>query len=317
MASLHENETRILGLLREKRSASLEEIEKSLGISTDSILLAIESLAEGGAVNIEKAKAYDASLTEEGKGCLESFPEEALAKSMSGRKQERLDSIRNNVGVVWAKKNGWIEIANGYAKLTKAGEAAAAGGTDYAQRSVLNRISASGKSGIGNILDKNREMVEGLAKRGLLRLKERERVCAVKITDAGMKQSAAKPDEGIGALSSEMISSRGWEGRSFKRYDVNASSEALYPARQHILHEFIDFIRDAWLRMGFSEIDGPIVESAFWVFDALFEPQDHPAREMQDTFFLSNPKQIDIEDFELLSRVKKMHEKGWKEEWKV
>jgi phenylalanyl-tRNA synthetase alpha chain len=37
---------------------------------------------------------------------------------------------------------------------------------------------------------------------------------------------------------------------------------------------------------------------------------------MQDTFFLSNPKQIDIEDMEVLGRIKKEHVEGWKEEWK-
>jgi phenylalanyl-tRNA synthetase alpha chain len=67
--------------------------------------------------------------------------------------------------------------------------------------------------------------------------------------------------------------------------------------------------------MGFIEVAGPIVESAFWNFDALFSPQDHPTREMQDTFFLSNPKQLTIEDLELMARVKKMHTTAWKEKW--
>ena len=41
--------------------------------------------------------------------------------------------------------------------------------------------------------------------------------------------------------------------------------------------------------MGFAEIEGDYVESAFWNMDALFIPQDHPARELQDTFYLSEP----------------------------
>ena len=51
--------------------------------------------------------------------------------------------------------------------------------------------------------------------------------------------------------------------------------------------------------MGFTEVSGPIIESAFWNFDALFSPQDHPTRDMQDTFFLKNPKKIDIDDIAL------------------
>ena len=41
--------------------------------------------------------------------------------------------------------------------------------------------------------------------------------------------------------------------------------------------------------MGFAEVVSPMVESAFWNFDALFQPQDHPAREMQDTFYMRHP----------------------------
>ena len=38
--------------------------------------------------------------------------------------------------------------------------------------------------------------------------------------------------------------------------------------------------------LGFSEILGNMTQSSFWNFDALFTPQDHPARELQDTFYL-------------------------------
>jgi len=41
--------------------------------------------------------------------------------------------------------------------------------------------------------------------------------------------------------------------------------------------------------MGFSELVDDYVQTAGWNMDALFIPQDHPAREMQDTFYLDNP----------------------------
>jgi len=52
------------------------------------------------------------------------------------------------------------------------------------------------------------------------------------------------------------------------------------------------------------------VESCFWNFDTLFVPQKHPARDLQDTFYISDPKTAQIEDKEYLERVKKVHEKG-------
>lgn len=43
--------------------------------------------------------------------------------------------------------------------------------------------------------------------------------------------------------------------------------------------------------MGFEEMaTDKYVESSFWNFDALFQPQAHPARDAHDTFFVSDPK---------------------------
>lgn len=52
------------------------------------------------------------------------------------------------------------------------------------------------------------------------------------------------------------------------------------------------------------------VENSFWNFDSLFVPQQHPARDTQDTFFVKDPAQSKIMDPEYWDRVKKMHEKG-------
>ncbi|KAF5414583.1 MAG: Phenylalanine--tRNA ligase alpha subunit [Candidatus Methanogaster sp.] len=46
--------------------------------------------------------------------------------------------------------------------------------------------------------------------------------------------------------------------------------------------------------MGFTEIKGDIVQSSFRNFDALSQPQDHPAREMQDTFYLDSEADIPL-----------------------
>ena len=64
-------------------------------------------------------------------------------------------------------------------------------------------------------------------------------------------------------------------------------------------------MREIMLEMGFTEIKGQVIQSSFWNFDALFQPQDHPAREMQDTFYLDS--KAEIPDY---SRVKEMHECG-------
>jgi phenylalanyl-tRNA synthetase alpha chain len=73
----------------------------------------------------------------------------------------------------------------------------------------------------------------------------------------------------------------------------------------------LDDTRRVFLEMGFQEIVSPLVESAFWDFDALFQPQDHPAREMQDTFYLEQPSTVPLPgDSALVERVRRTHEDG-------
>jgi len=52
------------------------------------------------------------------------------------------------------------------------------------------------------------------------------------------------------------------------------------------------------------------VESSFWNFDALFQPQQHPARDSHDTFFLRRPEVVRSVPEEYMERVKSMHETG-------
>ena len=52
------------------------------------------------------------------------------------------------------------------------------------------------------------------------------------------------------------------------------------------------------------------VESSFWNFDALFQPQQHPARDAHDTFFISDPATSDKFPQDYMERVKKVHSEG-------
>ena len=75
------------------------------------------------------------------------------------------------------------------------------------------------------------------------------------------------------------------------------------------MQALIERIRSVFLEMGFSEIEGDYVQSAGWNMDALFIPQSHPARTMQDTFYLNNPEKVDVAP-EMLDLWAKVHEHG-------
>lgn len=62
--------------------------------------------------------------------------------------------------------------------------------------------------------------------------------------------------------------------------------------------------------MGFAEMQGKYVEYSGWNMDALFIPQDHPARDMQDTFYLKSDAPFEFQHPEIIEVLKKVHENG-------
>ncbi|MDE1810984.1 MAG: phenylalanine--tRNA ligase subunit alpha [Candidatus Micrarchaeota archaeon] len=311
---MHKYESAVLSLVKEGRGSTVAEISKIAKIGADSVMWALEGLAKEGLVKIERKERQVAKLTDEGRGYLGGFPEEDLIREVGATGNLQIRSVKNQIALSWAKRNGWIEIKDGMIKLNKSGQQAAAK-AQYAQRRALKGISENQEMASDSDDKEIREAVETLKARGLIELKKTNVITEIAITEKGKKAEAGQDEDGVGQLTRELIAGGRWKGKQLRPYDINASTEERYPARLHPMHEFIDVIRNAWLNMGFTEVSGPIVESAFWNFDALFSPQDHPTRDMQDTFFLSNPKEIDIDDIAILNRVRKMHEEGWREEW--
>ena len=120
----------------------------------------------------------------------------------------------------------------------------------------------------------------------------------------------------VTALTSDLILSGQWRQADFKPYDIHADVPDVAYGRPTILTQCIQRIRDIFLTMGFDEMSGYLVESAFWNFDALFTPQDHPAREVQDTFYLAHPQTLPLpDDAALVQRVKQVHEANYGGQW--
>src|SRR5450432_405704 len=60
----------------------------------------------------------------------------------------------------------------------------------------------------------------------------------------------------------------------------------------HPLTQVTDDIVRAFRKIGFAVADGPEIEDEYHCFDALNTPADHPARDSQDTFYLSTPQKL-------------------------
>ena len=126
----------------------------------------------------------------------------------------------------------------------------------------------------------------------------------------------------VAQLTPELIQTGKWKEVTFRKYDVRTFAPALYPGKKHPLTRIADEVRKIFVDMGFKEIDEEYVQPAFWNMDALFTPQDHPARELQDTFYLKNPCKLQLEDEDVIRKVCSMHETGgetgslgWRYKW--
>jgi phenylalanyl-tRNA synthetase alpha chain len=101
--------------------------------------------------------------------------------------------------------------------------------------------------------------------------------------------------------------------------EINVESKVpdVFVARTHPLKDTIDEIREIFVTLGFTEIIGSMTQPSFWNFDALFTPQDHPARELQDTFYLDGISAKKIGTSEQIKKISESHKKGWRYYWDI
>ncbi len=112
-------------------------------------------------------------------------------------------------------------------------------------------------------------------------------------------------------LTADMLRSGEWKEKKFKKYNMAAAGLKNAGGHLHPLLKVREQFRTILLDMGFEEMPtNKWVESSFWNFDALFQPQSHPARDMHDTFFFKNPTNCKEMPAEFMEAVKAAHEKG-------
>jgi phenylalanyl-tRNA synthetase alpha chain len=72
------------------------------------------------------------------------------------------------------------------------------------------------------------------------------------------------------------------------RFDWSLPGRKTFQGRKHPISQTMDKICDIFSRLNFELVEGPEVELDYYNFEALNMPADHPARDMQDTFYISD-----------------------------
>lgn len=226
------------------------------------------------------------------------------------------------VALGWLRRKGWAEVSKGpegsVVTVTPAGKAAAEG--KGADELLLARLA---KEELPEDAIDPRLLRDLKSRRELV--KERESVRReISLTPAGERMLAAglTLKEEVAQPTTDLLRSGKWREVDFRRYDTRAFAPLIRPGKRHVLGAYIEKVRTIFLSMGFVEIDGDFVQSAFWNFDALFQPQDHPARDQLDTFYLAKPSVLPLPEEEIVHRVAEAHESGggtgstgWRYRW--
>jgi phenylalanyl-tRNA synthetase alpha chain len=92
---------------------------------------------------------------------------------------------------------------------------------------------------------------------------------------------------------------------------VTAPGQEIWPGKRQPYRAFLDEVKRKLLALGFREMSGPLIETEFWNFDALYQPQNHPARDWAATYSLAWPSYGKLPAKKLVARVKAAHERGW------
>ncbi|HXV45191.1 MAG TPA: phenylalanine--tRNA ligase subunit alpha [Nitrososphaera sp.] len=315
--ALHPIERSILKALANNDHVQAEQLTIGTDLSIDQVRRGIEWLKFKNLISITESSASKVYLASEGvAAAMNGLPERRLVNAVKGGMSTieqvlaggALKNDEVNAAIAGARRNQWIQLIEGRMVVTALAE----------KQSPEEAFLASMKGGeeVAKLNDEEKKSLESLKKRpNYLEIRD-QKESRISLTDAGRVLVPAL-DEGQAErrLTSEMITSGKWKETRFSALDVEAPAPAVHPGRRHPLIEIIEEVKEIFVGLGFSEIDGPMVQSGFWNFDALFTPQDHPAREMQDTFYISRQRQAVPATADQKRKVADIHKKGWGTKW--
>ena len=327
--SLSPMERRVLPKLTEN-FLDIENLSKKVELDKTTVLRAIGLLEKKNFVNIKNIEIKRIDLGILGINYLKKeLPERVLLNKLSEKNIIPIGEIKNvcnlndneakvSLGVL--KKKALVEINKGKLKLS-------AKGGEVSKKMIEEIFMEKLPIDMENLNDLDRLAFETLRKRKDIVEVIDEKIISVKLTDLGKKISKMNLNvEMLEALTPKMLKGTSWKGKKFRRYDLNAPVPRIHGGKRHFVNQATDYAKSIWLEMGFKEMKGNMVESGFWVFDSLFTAQDHPVREMQDTFYLkgfegSLPKSNNKRKRCIVDNVKMAHKggvdgsKGWQQDW--
>ena len=288
------------------------EIKEKSGLDDVSLLRGLRFLENKAILKVEIERKTIVDLSTNGIYYKKNhLPERALLLALEeknhcllqeAQKQAKLSDNEFKVSLGVLKGKALISLTNGKISLTASKD-------DLIKKSFEEQLLEMLPRPLESLPPELLHAVESLKKRKEIIEFREERKVVILLTQLGKTLAGQKIDiDLIEEVTPEIIKT--WsKGKRFRKYDIHAQVPHRSGGKKNFVTHTVEYARRIWLDLGFIEMSGPLVDTSFWVFDALFTPQDHPAREMQDTFFIKNA-QGTLPPAALVKRVKESHEEG-------
>jgi len=313
--SLHPLERKLLEVMKASKPLTLESLQKASGLKQVEVMRALQWLSNKKIIELTSIKKKLIFLDSNGQKVKEAgLPEKRVILFLKKKKQASLSVLKNEFGEVIGFSIGLLKKKAAITtektdkglilKITKVGEKLLE--KESLEEKFLKKNFPLNED---NLSPEDKFAIDSLKSRKSFLKLETKNVYTIKITKLFtdiIKQKMFN-ESYIEKLSPEILKSGLWRTMKFRPYDIHADVPMLNIGKSHYVNQAIDHIKKIWLSMGFQEMRGTKAQSAFWDMDSLFVPQDHPAREMQDTFYLDvKPAKLP----KVFDTVKKMHEQG-------
>ncbi len=311
VGSLSEIEKQALKSLSGTDFETAEAIAKKSCLPIDSVRRAISWLQEKALIEVKEQKSSELKLSQMGKSSFsKGLPEKMFVQAISAlggkaelqevQKKSQLNTPELNAAIGLAKRNAWVSVQKNekglLLELTGLEKPLLQG--KFILEILLKKINAGQKIG-----ENEKSALKELLQRGLAEETQKTQYSA-KLNEEGKKAITM-----LGTV----------KKRSF---NIEGKVPEIFIGKKQPYVQFLNQTRRKLTELGFIEMDSPLITQEFYNFDALFQPQDHPARSWSDTYQLKQPKFGKLPAKEIVARVKAAHEnggntgsKGWQYSW--
>ena len=307
MVELRTQEQQLLKAINDRcQNATVEQLVEDCKVPDAAVMRTALTLQEKNLITISAKYQNIIRLTLEGvKYGKDGLPERCLIKAV-----ESLGGMANlkeviakagiqlqfsQIALGWAIRKKWATY-NSIENILRLSETFSKGAAPEGSDEVLLK-QLNGKDHLiqEELTSDLRVAAEQLKKRTIITI-EPKTSRTLKITEEGKKAvaEAKTATQEITQLTPDLIITGKWHTAKLRKYNIQAPVAKAWPGKKHPYLQFLDEVREKLVQLGFEEMTGTAVETSFFNFDALYVPQDHPARDESDIYYVKAPQYGDL-----------------------